>query len=77
LFSARDQGLSHLARELFKQYGNYCLKDIPDNTYLHYAQRFTDYTDISASAYLTKLMLMEEETGGGTEALPASMRNNV
>jgi ankyrin repeat protein len=78
-FLACDQGLSHLARELLKQYGDkidFSLKDIPDNTYLHYASRLPDSTDI-VELILNKIDVNAKNTGGGTAALQAAMRNNV
>lgn len=78
-FLACDQGLSHLAHELLKQYGDkidFSLKDIPDNTYLHYASRLPDSTDI-VELILNKIDVNAKNTGGGTAALQAAMRNNV
>jgi ankyrin repeat protein len=78
-FLACDQGFTYLVHELLKQYSDtidFRLKDIHDNTHLHYAARLPNSCDV-VELMLTKIGVNERNKGGGTAALQSAMRNNI
>ncbi|WP_375333842.1 ankyrin repeat domain-containing protein [Candidatus Tisiphia endosymbiont of Xenochironomus xenolabis] len=79
-FLACDHGFRYLTNELLTQYQgvmDFSLKDVQDNTYLHYAARVPHSIGVMQLMLTKNIHVNTQNKGGGTPALQSAMRNNV